>query len=316
MKKILILLLYAGIIFAAPNNEEQKKEEDLIISSDTLMIKQGLGETSVDNFLMNDLEPSTILELRKKEENLVEQKNKPLNDNYTVKNLSKTYKEGELLTVYGLVNSPIIFEFFDNAKNNLTFKYVTGSSPYFTIEQDKNDKHRIFVTPTQKFRNGIILIGTNAFDFPIQIKIQENSKGDEFHNYVRIQTEKGISTPEKPIEQRFKEAVFEEQIVLDNFSRYPQIDYELWSIKEGKKVFLKDAMKIFYFDNEAYKGHYIVLLHKSFKILGYDKLMFKKYNNDYNVYYLDFNINVFSLISEANFQSINNEERLRVVVKN
>ena len=328
MKKILLtFFLLINVLFAAnndlviTNNKKNKNliinpNKDLIITNDALIIKQGKKQGSVKNFLLNNIDPKSLKAVRKQAETLIEQKNIPLHKDKIIVNTTKIYKKGQILKLYGLVGKPMIIEVFDKNKNNVQFKYVVSGSQYLTIEQDKNQPNRLFITPTQKFRRGTIMIGTNIYDAPLQLKIIENTKGDEINTYSKIIMNNAKINKTLSVDNRFKKAIFSEEVNLDNFSQYPKIDYELWSIKSGKRIFLKDAMKIFYVDNAPNKGYYMVLLDKHFKILGYDKLMFKKYSNEYNVYYLDFNINVFSLISESNFKSLNNEERIRVIIKN
>jgi len=328
MKKILLtFFLLINVLFAAnndlviTNNKKNKNliinpNKDLIITNDALIIKQGKKQGSVKNFLLNNIDPKSLKVVRKQKESLIEQKNIPLHKDKIIVNTTKIYKKGQILKLYGLVGKPMIIEVFDKNKNNVQFKYVVSGSQYLTIEQDKNQPNRLFITPTQKFRRGTIMIGTNIYDAPLQLKIIENTKGDKINTYSKIIMNNAKINKTLSVDNRFKKAIFSEEVNLDNFSQYPKIDYELWSIKSGKRIFLKDAMKIFYVDNAPNKGYYMVLLDKHFKILGYDKLMFKKYSNEYNVYYLDFNINVFSLISESNFKSLNNEERIRVIIKN
>jgi len=309
MNKIFLSLIILSSVLLAGS-------DDLIINSPTLIIKKGKAETSVQNFLLNNIDPSSIKDLRKQKEKLIKNKNIKIDKELITHNYVKEYKEGEILKLYGLSNRPMVVEIFDKNKNNIKFNYVVSGSEYITIEQDKNQPNRLFITPTQKFRSGTILIGTNIFDFPIQLKIVENTNGNEINNYTKIITSKAKIDKTLSVDERFKKAIFNEEVNLNNFANYPEIDYELWDIKKGTNIFMKDALKIYFVDNSPKKSYYIVLLNKHFKILGYDNLLFQKYSNDYNVYYLDFNTNVFSIISTNNFKSLNNEERIRVVIRN
>lgn len=313
---IFLSLFYNIILFAAPSNQNEKNSEDnLKVEDGILIIKQGKEETGVKNYIMNNVEQGSIKDIRQKEEMYLEEKNLPLRDDYVVKNQILKYTEGQVLKINVLQNNPTVIEFFDSLKNRISFKYISGNSPYFTIEQDKKEKNRIFVTPTQKFRSGTLLIGTEISDFPIQLKIQESSKGTEYSNYVQVVTDKTEQKKNEPVLERFKSAIFSEEIDLNNFRNYPVVDYEMWSIDKGQMIFAEDAMKIYYLENKK-TGNYLVLLNKNFKILGYDNLMFKEYNNEYNIYLLDFNTNVFTLVSKNNFKSLKNEEKLRIIIRN
>jgi hypothetical protein len=310
-----VLSLFIQTIYAATPSQE-KEDKELKIEEGTLIIKQGKPETGVKNYLLNQVEKGSIKDLKAKEEQYLEEKNTALKDDFVIVNKKLKYAEGQVLTVNALFNNPTVVEFYDALKNRINFKYITTNSPYFTVEQDKVEKNRIFITPTQKFRNGTLLIGTDIFDFPIQIKVQESSKGTEYSNYVQILTEKVEQKSNVPVFERFKEAIFSEEINLNNFKNYPEVSYEMWSIEKGKMIFADDAMKIYFLENKK-TGNYLVLLNKNFRILGYDETSkFKEYNNDYNIYLLDFNTNVFTILSKDNFKSLKSEEKLRIIIRN
>lgn len=331
MNKILYLLLIFFInTFAASNNIPQQNEmkiennknnssntndNNLNIVSGNLIIQQGKSETGVEKLLSNNIDKSKIKELREKEQEYIKEKNIPLKDDYIINNKTINYKEGQVIEINSLVNQPTILEFYDNMKNEISFDYLSMPSPYFTIKKDENHKNRLFIIPTQKFRTGILTLGTNVQEYPIQIKFKENTGGEDYNSFVQILVQNKKQNLNIPIEKRFKEALFSEEINLDNFKNFPEIDYEIWSIQKGEMIFAKDVMKIYYFETQS-KGNYLVLLNKNFKILGYDNLLFSKYNNNYNVYLLDFNTNVFTIITKNIYKNINNEEKLRVIIRN
>jgi len=163
MKKILIFIISVIFLYATNN-------DSLIIKTPNLIIKKGKGETKVNNYIVNNISPKSIKKIRKQELKLIKEKNTPLKDDYLIRNQKISYKEGQIVKLKGLIHNPLIIEFYDNMDNDLKLTYITSSSPYFTIEQDPNKKNRIFITPTQKFRTGTILIGTNVFKMPIEIQ--------------------------------------------------------------------------------------------------------------------------------------------------
>jgi hypothetical protein len=309
-------MLIVSVIFSADkdtNNQKKKETNDsgIIITNKKT---QPIEDNNTPLFIINKIKSEKIRGMREEIEKIKKVKNEPLNFG-RMNNKEIKYQKGQVITINLKKGYVCELDFYDNANNKIVFDYISTGSSFFTVEKNKN---KLFLNAKESYKKTNLIVGIEGKKYPIIFNIHERSNVEEYNAYVKINlVDKSTKMVSSNYDTRIKSRILNETFKFNELDKYEKIEYESYLLKNSlffNPLFKENQLKVY--NVEKYnKKYYFVLLDKNFNISGYSQ-KFGEYNNKYNIYFLNYNTNVFTISNSNNKSQKNFIERYRIILKN
>jgi hypothetical protein len=252
---------------------------------------------------------SQILKIRKKMN--VIQKVLSAQPNIVEKNRIIKVKSGQEVTVHIKAGYSTLVDFTDDAGNPVEFTYLTIGNNLIKVTQFGN---KLEIKPLRIYSKTNLIVGIKGYDYPVTLNIEEVGDKTVFDNFLKIKLIGSFQQKIGSDDIKLKSAILQTIFKYGNIESLDKIDYEVYSLKTKKPVlFSKDVLKIYKVQKFG-KTYYLVLINKNFKIYG--NKSFGTYNSEYNIYFLNFNQNVFTIKTNDSLKMpYPMIERYRIVIK-
>lgn len=204
-----------------------------------------------------------------------------------------------------------LVNFVDDAGNPVKFTYLTIGNNFIKVTQFGN---KLEIKPLRTYSITNLIVGIEGYDYPVTLNIEEVGDSDTFDNYVDVVLTGAFQTKVGSDDIKMKSAILNTVFKYGNINSLPKIDYEVYSLKTKQPIlFSKDILKI-YKVNKFNRTYYLVLINKNFLIYG--NKSFGTYDAKYNIYFLNFNQNVFTIRTNPKLKMpYPMIERYRIIIK-
>jgi hypothetical protein len=296
------------------NSNTIKKSNDdnkiSVLNNDNMITNKSSAKL-IGRLTVTKTKPEKILEIRKRMNNvqksLVSPLVNPVGINKTVK-----FKKGEEISVNIKAGFTTVVNFVDDAGNPVKFTYLTIGNNFVKVTQFGN-KLEIKALRTYSVTN--LIVGIEGYDYPVTLNLREvGDNGDKFDNYINVILTGAFQEKVGSDDIRLKSAILQYVFKYGKVDGLPRMDYEVYSLKTKKSIlFSKNVLKIYKVEKFG-KTYYLILLNKNFAMYG--NKTFGTYSSKYNIYFLNFNQNVFTIRTNPSLKTpVPMVERYRIIIK-
>jgi len=287
--------------------KQQNKEDYSVLNRNGIQITK--NASLIGNLAARGITPDRLKKIKKKMDTLekaLSYQNIPTGINENIK-----FKPGEEITVKVKRGFSTIINVVDDAGNPVKFTYLTIGNNLVKVTQFGN---KLEITPLAEYAVTNLIAGIKGYNFPITFNIQEVGEKQVYDNYINLSLVGTFPQKVGSEDIRLKSAILQEVFKYSNINQLPQISYEVYSLKTKKPIlFTKNILKIYKVQKFG-KTYYLVLINKNFIIYG--NKTFGTYDSTYNIYFLNFNQNVFTIRTNPALKlPYPMVERYRIVIK-
>jgi len=289
--------------------KQQKVKTDQSVLNDDNGVQTKGASRLIAKLTVTKTSPKQIIKVKKQMEeiqkSLVAQP-QPVGINKTIK-----FVKGQEVTIHIKAGFTTIVNIVDDAGNPVRFTYLTIGNNFIKVTQFGN---KLEIKPLRTYSVTNLIVGVEGYDYPVTLNIQEVGDADTFDNYVNLILSGSFQSKVGSDDIKMKSAILQSVFKYGDISSLPKIDYEVYSLKTKKPVlFSKNVLKIYKVEKFG-KTYYLVLINKNF--IMYGNKSFGTYNAKYNIYFLNFNQNVFTIRTNPKLKMpYPMVERYRVIIK-
>jgi hypothetical protein len=290
------------------NNEVNIEEDEVIILNKEEDISSTKNDIPTIAATIED--PSQIIDIRNNIDEVTRNLNKPL-----VKSTNRVrkvnYKEGVPISIVIKKGYSTIIQFEDSSSNQAKFEFISPGSPFFQVTQFSN---KIEIKATDHYKQSNLTVGVRGFNIPVIFNITEDRMAESYTSFITVNMSNPLSFKGSSTDDiQNKSAILNEVFKFNELRNNPTVDYEVYGLVDRNYVTFNENLLKIHHINKLNKDYYLVLLDKNFSLYGASKKSLSSYNNQYNVYFLNFNDSVFTIRSNNQLQG--SVEKYRIIIK-
>lgn len=257
------------------------------------------SEATTINYIAGKINKEEIISIKKKKEELSKIKNdRTLVEQVLLKSETMYYdtEQGLERTIYLKYGYSTDIEFLDDLGNPIGIRGMSVGNMIF--DASNPEPNMLSLLATSKYRETNFNVRLDGVKDPVILRIKEGSNNIS-HTRVKIVVGSD-KVNEDSTEINLKTNILKELLKYGTLHGETKLDYEVIDIaRKETTYFEKKYLKIFRVEKYN-KTYSIVLLDSQFEILGMHKNSFNRYQNSFNVYFLEEHKEIFTIMTKLN----------------